>query len=96
MTDLTIKENTVSSIYTDWIAEKNGHGSSKYEQLAKVSMIDANKAVIDSLKRFEGHGISSAQITKQEQKLSNCRKPSDGLFIMSQAVLAGAGLSTRI
>ena len=32
----------------------------------------------------------------QEQKLKNCRKPSDGLFIMAQAMLTGAGLSARM
>ena len=96
MTDLTTKTGTVSSVYADWIAEKNGKGSSKYEQIAKVSLTDANKAVIESLRQFEGHGISSAQIAKQTQKLNNCKKPSDGLFIMAQAMLTGAGLSVRI
>ena len=94
MTDLTVKTGTVSSVYAEWIAEKNGKGSSRYEQIARVSLNDANKAVIENLRQFEGHGISSAQIAKQEQKLKNCRKPSDGLFIMAQAMLAGAGLST--
>jgi hypothetical protein len=96
MTDLTTKSGTVASVYADWIAEKNGKGSSKYEQLARTSMADANKAVIDDLKQFEGHGISSAQIIKQQQKLDSCKKPSDGLFIMAQAMLMGAGLSANI
>lgn len=38
MIDLTTKTGTVSSVYAEWIAEKNGKGSSKYEQLAKVSL----------------------------------------------------------
>jgi hypothetical protein len=96
MTDLTTKTGTVSSVYAEWIAEKNGKGSSKYEQIARVSLSDANKAVIDNLRQFEGHGISSAQIAKQTQKLNNCRKPADALFIMAQAMLTGAGLSARI
>lgn len=29
MTDLTAKTGTVSSVYAEWIAEKNGRGSSK-------------------------------------------------------------------
>lgn len=94
MTDLTAKTGTVSSVYAEWIAEKNGRGSSK--QIAKVSLSDANKAVIDNLRQFEGHGISSAQIAKQAQKLNSCRKPADALFIMAQAMLTGAGLSARI
>lgn len=96
MTDLTTKTGTVSSVYAEWISEKNGKGSSKYEQIAKVSIADANKAVIEDLKQFEGHGISSAQIIKQTQKLNSCKKPADGLFIMAQAMLTGAGLSARI
>ena len=78
------------------LLKKNGKGSSKYEQIAKISLTDANKAVIESLRQFEGHGISSAQIAKQAQKLNSCKKPSDGLFIMAQAMLTGAGLSARI
>ena len=96
MADLTKKAGTVSSVYSEWIAEKNGKGSSKYEQIAKVSLTDANKAVIESLRQFEGHGISSAQIAKQAQKLNSCKKPSDGLFIMAQAMINDAGVSTRI
>lgn len=96
MTDLTTKTGTVSSVYADWITGKNSHGSSKYEQIARTSMTEANNAVIESLRQFEGHGISSAQIAKQSEKLNRCKKPSDGLFIMAQAMLTGAGLSARI
>ena len=96
MTDLATKQNTVSSIYVDWMAEKTGPGSSKYEQLAKISMFYANKAVISDLKQFEGKGISSAQILKQAEKLNKCKKPADGLFVLAQATLSGAGLSAKI
>lgn len=96
MTDLTTKTGTVSSVYAEWIAEKNGRGSSKYEQIARTSMAEANNAVIENLRQFEGHGISSAQIAKQSEKLSRCKKPADGLFIMAQAMLSGAGLSAKL
>lgn len=91
--NLTEKKNTVSSIYQKWIEEKNGRGSSKYETLARVSIADANKAVIDSLRECVGHGISERQLAKQAEKLSKCRKPVEALFIMSQAMLAGDGLT---
>lgn len=94
MTDLSTKTGTVSSVYVDWTKETNGRGSSKYEQLAKSSSIaKANEEVIASLRQYEGHGISSAQIKKQSDKLNRCKNPSDGLFILVQAILSGSGLS---
>ena len=47
MTDLTKKAGTVSSVYAEWIAEKNGKGSSKYEQIAKVRHLPLLKGEID-------------------------------------------------
>lgn len=93
---MTLSENTntVSNVYKNWIAELSGPHSSKFEKTVKsVGLKPAIDSVIDELKQFEGHGISSNQIIKQTEKLNKSKNLNSALMTMSSAMLAGDSLS---